>query len=184
MAHAVIELDAIAAKDVDSYNRSVKCATADLDSGNVFTLATKSSAAGESQVWLATAPATGALTNLWMAGETQYVDTVTSTGLTFRNIDANPLDAYFPQGTVFSAFKPQVGDLITMTQDALTGGAAIGGANTYATAANGVFTLTPGTAAVEGLSLKLIATTYISIGNGGLGSTQRQVAYQFEVVAN
>lgn len=182
MAHAVIELNAVAAKDVDALNRSVTCATADLDSGNVFTLASKSTAAGQSQVWLATAPATGALTNLWMAGDTQFVDTITSTGQTFRNIDANPLDAYFAQGTVFSAFKPQVGDLITMTQAALTGAAAMG-SNTYATAANGVFTLTPGAAAIEGLSLKLIATTYITIGNGGLGNTQRTVAYQFEVVA-
>ena len=112
MAHAVIELNAVAAKDVDALNRSVTCAT-DLDSGNVFTLATKSTAAGESEVWLATERATGALTNLWMAGETQYVDTVTSTGPTFRNIDANTLDAYFPQGTFFSAFKPQVGDRLS-----------------------------------------------------------------------
>lgn len=180
MAHAVIELNAVASENVDSLNRTALCATANLDAGNVFQLASKSTTAGQANVWLATAPATGSLTNLWMAGEVKYVDVTTDTGLSFRNIDLNPQDGFHAQNAAFDAFKPQVGDIITMTAEALT--AAIG-SNTYATAAIGVFTLTPGTAAIDGLSLKLLKTTYISIGNGAIGSTQRVVAYQFEVAA-
>lgn len=182
MAHAVIEMNAVASENVDALNRSAICTTAPLDAGNVFQLASKSTTAGQSEVWLATAPATGALTNLWMAGEVKYIDVTTATGLTFRNIDMNPQDGFHAQNAVFDAFKPQIGDIITMTADAFTGG-AIGSGNTFATAANGVFTLTGGAAAIEGLSLSLLKTTYISIGNGTLGSTQRTTAYQFEVVA-
>lgn len=180
MAHAVIELNAVAAQNVDALNRPAKADVA-LDAGNVFQLATKSTTAGEGDVWIATAPATDNLNNLWMAGEVINIDVVNN-GKTFRNITADPTDATHPAGEVFEAFKPQVGDIITLTAPAMTGGTA---PTAYASAANGVYTLTPGASATaSALALHLIQTTYISIGNGALGSTQRAVAYKFEVVAN
>ena len=170
MAHGIIQKDAILAKDVDSLNR-IAVGAADLDNGNVVQLLTKTG-----QVWAATAPAsTTGLQNLWMVAEPVQV----KTGNAFLNIDVTPGNFYVITGDEFSAFKPQLGDIITLTADALGGSKD---ANTFVVATAATYELTWAAAAVSGLSLSLKATSYISIADGAIG-TQRTTAYQFEVVA-
>ena len=66
-----------------------------------------------------------------------------------------------------------------MSADAVAGTKSTNG---FVVATNAAQKLTWAAAAVSGVSLKLIATEYISIGLGAIG-TQRVTAYLFEVVA-
>ena len=178
MAYGIMIPTKIAAKDIDSKNRSVVSAAA-YENGSVGQLASKSSTAGESEVWTMTAPATGAgLTNLWMVYEPEIVDLV-SGSLSFRGIVVDPRSFRNEIGKVFSAFQLSLGDLVTLSADAVAGTIST---NTFVVATNAAQKLTWAAAAVSGVSLKLVATNYISIGVGTIGS-QRVTSYLFEVVA-
>lgn len=172
MAYGVVIQDRVQASNVDALNRSAKSASL-VENGYVCNLLTRSSTAGEGEVWVATAPATGALSNLWMV----YSPEVVITDSKYKGLNPDPRDFSIAIGQVFDVFQPQLGDIITITADSLTGSA-----NTHAVATDGDFQLNWGASAVSGLSLKLLATTYISIGLGSIG-TQRVTAYRFEVVA-
>lgn len=180
-SHGVVVLSKVKAQNVDSLNRSAKAA-ADLDNGNVVILATRNTAAtrGLEEVWDATRPSSGAgLQNLWMVYEPEVV-TLVSGSKSFKGIDVDPQDFYVPSGEVFSVFKPQLGDIILMTGDSL--GTGSGAESAYAVATNATYELTWAAAAVSGLSLKYLATEYISLGSGAIDD-QRVDAYLFEVVA-
>lgn len=179
MAHGIILKTALAASNVDAFNRFAK-AEFDVDNGNIFQLLAKTTEVGEAEVWEATKPAEGAgLYDLWMAAEPEYVGVNTGSKV-FMNIDVDPRDFYIKAGTVFSAFKPHVGDIITLTGDAFEGELE---EHQYLVAAADSAKLTPADAAIAGLSLKLIGTSYISLPEGYIGDTQRVTAYEFEVVA-
>lgn len=76
--------------------------------------------------------------NLWMAYEPEIV-TIVVNGKKFRGVDNDVRDFYNIAGTPFTAFKPQVGDLITITNDGLAG---TKGSNTFVVASNGSYQLT------------------------------------------
>lgn len=173
MSGVVIQ-NQVRAMNVDALNRTAKSASA-IENGHVFNLLTRSAVAGEGEVWVATAPATGALSNLWMACSPEIV----VTGSKYKGLDPDPRNFSHAIGDMIDCFKPEIGDLITLNDDALTG---TKGANGYVVATDGDFQLNWGASAVSGLSLKLIETTYFSIGLGSIG-TQRVTAYLFEVVA-
>lgn len=175
--HGIVVQNSVQAANVDSLNRSV-VGTVDIDNGFVFTLSGYSATAGQGEVWSATPTVTGSLTNLWMAYEPEVVITISGTKQ-YKGINPDPRDFYNIAGNVFSAFKPQIGDLITLTDEALAG---TKGANGYVVATNTDLHLNWAAAVVSGLSLKLQSTTYVSIADGSIG-TQRKTAYIFEVVA-
>jgi hypothetical protein len=178
MAHAVLVQNSVQALNIDAYNRSV-IATFDVDNGNVFNLSSLSSTAGEGEVWVASTPVTGALTNLWMAYEPEVVTVVSASGKKYKGIDPDPRDFYNVAGEVFTAFQPKVGDIITITADGIGG---TKGANNYAVATNNTAQLQWAASAISGLTLQLLETTYISIADGSIG-TQRTTAYRFVVSA-
>ena len=172
MANTVLIQNGVQATNVDSLNRSAVCA-ANLDNGHIFYLATKSTTAGEGEVWTATQPATGSglkislklvgttyisiadgsignqrtlayqfevadnSTGLWMAYSPEVVVTISGTNK-FKGIDPDVRNFVNISGDVLSAFKPQVGDILTMTVDGITGTIST---NTYAVAANGQYAL-------------------------------------------
>lgn len=175
--HGIMIPSAVVAANVDAYVRHAKGAV-DLDNGNVVSLTALTGVAGEREVWTAAVPATGAtLTNLWMIGEPEVVLTDSK----YRNINPNVLDFYNVAGDVFTAFKLQLGDVVMLNAEALGGTL---GANTFVVATDGTAKLTWASAAVSGVSLKLLATEYISIPVlGSIGDLQRSTAYRFEVVA-
>ena len=175
MAYGVVVLDKVQAMNVDALNRSAK-SSALIENGMVFALLAKESGEGETELWTAVQPATGAnLTHLWMAYSPELVDT----NAQYRGLDPDPRNFAHAIGDPISCFKPQIGDIITLTDDALTG---TKGGNTYVVATNADYQLNWGASAVSGLSLKLLGTTYISIGLGSIG-TQRVTAYHFAVEA-
>jgi hypothetical protein len=167
----------VAAHNIDSLVRSAK-SSADLDNGNVVSLTALTGTSGEGEVWTAATPATGAtLTNLWMVGEPEVVLTDSK----YKGIDPNIKAFYNVAGKVFTAFKLQLGDIVMLSADALGGTKST---NTFVVATNGTVELTWASAAVSGVSLKLLATEYVSApSTGAIGESQRVDMYKFEVVA-
>lgn len=174
MAYGVIIPLKIAAENIQSLNRSAVSAVAQ-EQGMVGYFSALSTTGGQEEVWTMTAPVTAHLFDLWMVYESELVLTADK----YRNLDPDPRNFIIPIGTVYSVFKPQIGDLIRMTEDAVTGTKST---NEYVVATNAATQLTWAAAAVSGLSLHLVRTTYIAIGSGSIGS-DRVTAYDFEVTA-
>ena len=172
MAYGVVVQNQVRAMNVDALNRTGKSASA-IENGMVFYFSGKETGAGEGEMWTIAQPATGNLSHLWMA----YSPEVVVTNSQYKGLDPDPRNFINAIGDPVDCFKPEIGDLTTLTADALTGSV-----NTHAVATDGDFQLNWGASAVSGLSLKLIETTYISIGLGSI-VTQCVTAYNFAVVA-
>jgi hypothetical protein len=176
MAYGICLPDKVMAKDVDSLNRSAVSAAA-YENGFVGNLLTKSTTSGEEEVWVMTAPVTGALSNLWMV----YDEDVVTTSEAYRGIDIDIRNRINAIGDIFSVFQPKVGDLITLDANALAGTKST---NDYVVATNTAQALTWAAAAVSGLTLKLVKDPNpIALAGGSIGSQRIATAYQFEVVA-
>lgn len=175
--HGIMIPAQVVAANVDAYVRSAK-GSADLDNGNVVALSALTGVSGEREVWTAAQPATGAtLTNLWMVGEPEIVLTDSK----YKNIDPNVQNFFVASGKVFTCFRLALGDIVSLSADALGGTIST---NTYVVATNGTYKLTWAASAVSGVSLKLLATEYVSLPTtGAIGETQRVTMYRFEVAA-
>ena len=178
MAKSILIPSLIAAKNIDTLNRSFVSET-DLDNGNVFGKGELSTNAGESQVYQTVTPTTGSLTGLWMAYSPEDVVLTDGLGNQFKVGTLDPRAFTNIAGTVFSGFKPQVGDLVLVSADGISGEA-----NSYAVAANGTSKLAFAAEAIDGLSFKVVETTYISLARANNIGSQRVVAYLLECVAN
>jgi hypothetical protein len=175
--HGVLIPEAIAALNIDSYNRSVISSASSIDNGMVFQCTTKAWTSGSgAEVFNIAAPATGSLVNLWMA---YSGDEIVLTDSKYKGLDPDPRNFFNAQGKVFSAFKPQVGDIILLSGEAITGTV-----DAYANAANTAYQLTwSATSAGTGLlSFKKLATKYISLATGAI-DTQRVTAYELECIS-
>lgn len=176
MAKSILIPTLTTAKNVDALNRSF-IGEVDLDNGNVFGKGELSANANESQVYEATAPAE--LTGLWMAYSPEDVVLTDGLGNQFKVGTLDPRAFTNTAGVVFSGFKPQVGDLVLISADGIEGEAAA-----YAVAAAGSNKLKFAADAVEGLSFKVVETTYISVASANNIGSQRVTAYLLECVAN
>jgi hypothetical protein len=176
--HSILVPNKIAAMDVSAYNRSAYY-THDIDNGGVFKLDSLLGTTG-CEVWSATL-SNGSSADMWMAYSPE-VNTATIGTKTFRGLTQDQQDFYISACTVFDAFKPQVGDIITLTADAFS---ADRSTNTYANSADNSADLVWAAAkAGSALSLKLIDITTISKPDGTLGDDQAITAYKMLVVAN
>lgn len=171
--NAILVQNAVQAMNVDALNRKAK-GSVDINNGNIFYLATKSTVASEGEVWNATVPATGSglkfsckllgttyvsladgsigaqrvtafefevvdnTMGAWMAYSPEVVTVVSASGKKYKNINPDPRDFTNLSGEVFDAFKPEVGDIITITSDGITG---TKGANTFAVAKDGQYAI-------------------------------------------
>jgi len=180
--HAVLVPNAIASLNVDAYNRPAKSAS-DVDNGNIVILTGKSATAGESEVWTAVVPSTSnGLTGVWMANGEELSLTISGNS-TYKGLNPDPRQAYNVAGKVFSVFKPQLGDIITITADGLAG-TYIANTTTHVNATDSTGGLKPvwGNSQTSNVfSMKLLGVTYISLADGSIGN-QRVTAYQFVVV--
>lgn len=77
-------------------------------------------------------------TGIWMAYSPEIVTVVTASGKKYRGINPDPRDFTNTSGEVFDAFKPQVGDILTITTDGITGTKST---NTFIVATNGQYAL-------------------------------------------
>lgn len=178
MSHNVLIQRAVGAKNVAIWNRSAVHATVDFDNGNLVSLDGFSATDGEGEVFAAAVPATATLGELWMVYNEDTNVTVDGTKK-FKGINTDPQDFYVPALEILRVFKPQVGDIITVTADGLAGTQST---NEFVVAANASQKLNWASAAISGLSYKLLAEEQISIPNGGINSG-RVAAFRFECVA-
>lgn len=177
--HGVLIPEAIAATNIDAYNRSAVCSASSIDNGFVLTLTGKNSGSISSgsgtEVWNAIAPVTGSLSSLWMAYEAEIVVTDSR----YKGIDPDVRNFFNATSKVFSVFKPQVGDIILATAECFKGTVA----SAYAVAANGDMQLNWLGTGAAGMTWKFLATKYISLATGGI-DTQRVAAYELECLSN
>ena len=173
MAYGVINPVAVMATNVDSLNRSCVSAT-DVEQGGPLGLLALSTTAGEAEVWTASIPATGTLDQVWMAYDPELVWTGS-----YRGLNPDVRDYIIAGGRTFSAFKPQVGDLILMSADAFS---AAKSTDTFAHAVNGGWQMVwNATQLDDTLTLKYRATKYFSLATGAIDD-QRFDAYLMEVI--
>lgn len=177
MAYGVLVPNKIAAMNIDSFNRSAVSASA-VENGNIVVLSAKSATAGEGEVWTAAVPSTSnGLTGVWIAYEPELVLTAAK----YKGLDPDPRNFRNEIGSIFSVFKPQLGDILTLTADNFS---AAFSSNTHANATDstGGLKLVWGNSQTGSVfSVKYLNTTYISLGTGAINS-QRVTAYQVEVV--
>jgi len=178
MAHNILIQRKVAAKNIDSLNRSAVHATEAFDNGNLVSLSGLSSTDGEGEVFSAAVPATATLAALWMVYSPEVVVTVAG-AKKFKGIDIDPQDFEVPALSVMDVFKPQIGDILTLTADGLAGTKST---NAYVVAADGVKKLTWAASPISGMTLKLLGDDYVSLPTGAIAG-QRVTAYRFEVVA-
>jgi len=182
MTHSILIKDQTVSKDVSAYNRSVVSGSTstDIDNGNVFLLQTRGTSGSNIEAWVFSPCIAGSMIGLWMAASPEVPITVDG-DLIYKGLNQDPRKFYNVGGKVFDAFKPQPGDIITLTADALDSGTA----QAFANASAGAFTLVwaANPVATTTFSLRYLATTYISIGSGGIDN-QRVTAFKFEVLYN
>ena len=180
MAKSILIPELTAAKNIDTLNRSF-IAEVDLDNGNVFGKGELSTNANESQVYETAQPATGSLSDLWMAYSPEDVILTDELGNQYKVGNLDPRGFTNKAGLVFSGFKPQKGDIITISADGVNGTVD---SEEYLVASNESYLLTPNATAIDGLSFKIIETTYISVASANSIGSQRVTAYKLECVAN
>lgn len=178
MANVVIKRR-VAAHNVDALNRTV-VAEQDLENGTVFELLTRSDVDGEDEVWKATAPTTASTAmGLWMAKASEVILTKVGTGDTaveLLGVVEDPRNFVNVAGRVFSAFKPQAGDIIEMTLGHDT--------NKYLIPQDTQFALTTSASDnANGFAMHQVDTGILHIGAAGFVKTPVKT-YIYEVVRN
>lgn len=176
----VLEQNLTAALNVDIYNGSF-IAEDDLENGSVFVKGDEV----EEQVYAAEiTEEDGTINGLWMAANP--IDVVLTDGLgnEYKPDILDPRAFTNVAGRVFSAIKPQVGDIITLTAEGIDG-TYTEGTTKYVNAVAGELKMEFGATQTEdALSFKIIKKTYISIASANAIGSQRVDAYKLECVAN
>ena len=178
--HAVLIPEAIAAMNIDSLNRAVidlGASASPIDNGNVFVIDSKHTSGSLTEVWEIKQPTAGSPTNCWMA---YSGDEIPVTAAKYKGLDPDPRSFFSAAGKVFSAYKPQVGDVILLTAAAFSNSFS---SHTHAQAVQDSFKLEwNSAAAAPGLVYKYLDTKYISLATGGIDN-QRVTAYELECVS-
>ena len=178
--HAVLIPEAIAAMNIDSLNRAVidtGASASPIDNGNIFVIDSKHTSGSLTEVWEIKQPTAGSPTNCWMA---YSGDEIPVTDARYKGLDPDPRSFFSAANKVFSAYKPQVGDIILLTA------AGIEGTRTteeYAHAVADSFKLYWDVNEPDsGLCYKYLDTKYISLATGGIDD-QRVAAYELECIS-
>jgi hypothetical protein len=177
MTHNVLIPNKVAAKDVDAYVRPVICASA-VDNGNVFQLNSMSGTTGEGEVFVATAPTSASSTDCWMAGQPEQPFATAGNNIYYGL--GNIQDFYNSASAVFTAFRLNKGDIITVTADAMDSATP----QAYAVPVTGTFKFAWAPAASTGLSFRYLSTTYIPIASGSSIGSGRVTAFRLECIGN
>lgn len=176
--HSVLIPSAIAAMNIDSLNRSVMSGSVAYDNGNIFSMGAEYTSGSLTEVFAISTPTAGSGAGLWMA---YSGDEIVVTNAQYKGLDPDPRNFFNAAGKVFSAFKPQIGDIIVLTAPAfLNTFTAPGHTHAAPTAYSYLLNWEPA-AATSGLCYKYIGTTYISLATGAIDN-QRVAAYKLECI--
>ena len=163
----------VAAKNIDSLNASFIDNTNDYENGAII-------AAGDySKEQVYEVAAVSELHNLFMVFSPEDTIITDAAGNEYKIGINDPRTFTNVKGKVFSAYRPQVGDKILISAEGIEGTA-----DDFAVAAAGESKLQFASAAVDGLSYKVLDdSAYISIGGASNIGSQRVAAYLLECVA-
>ncbi len=175
MAYGIVELLSVSAHNVDAENITF-VSSDDIENGSVFTLGTR--VTGNEDQFNAVKPATANIAKqFYMAASPIRVITTLGDGSQFVDLTPNPKAFINVAGQPIDGVALKIGDRVRLSEDAIGGSK---GSNTAVVATNADYKLNWG-AAISGLTLTLLDTTYISVADG-FGS-QRVTAYDFIVSA-
>jgi hypothetical protein len=181
MTHNVLIPAQIAAMNIDSLNRSVIDAgvsASAIDNGWVLQMGAQYTTGSWIEVFEVSQPSSASPAGLWMA---YSGDEIVVTDAKYKGLDPDPRNFSNAANKVFSAYKPQVGDIIVMTADGFSNSFS---SHAYAASQLDSFKLvwtTQTSGSYGGLTYKYIATTYISLATGAIDN-QRVTAYKLECV--
>lgn len=176
MAKIVLVPSSVAAKNIDTLNQSFLDSSNNYDNGMVFKAGAYDSA---NQTYTPAAIGSGELHDVFMAYSPEDTVIVDSMGNQYKIGINDPRNFTNVKGSVFSAYRPQVGDKILISADGITGTA-----DDYAIVVAGANKLAYASAAVSGLSYKVLdASAYITIGGASAIGSQRVAAVLLECVA-
>lgn len=163
----------VAAKNIDSLNASFIDASNDYENGAII-------AAGDySKEQVYEVAAVSELHNLFMVFSPEDTIITDAAGNEYKIGINDPRTFTNVKGKVFSAYRPQVGDKILISAEGIEGTA-----DDFAVAAAGESKLQFASAAVAGLSYKVLDdSAYITIGGANAIGSQRVEAYLLECVA-
>ena len=181
MAYGIVELTSVAAHNVDAQNITF-VSSDNIENGSVFTMGTRVS--GNKDEFNAVKPATANLAKqFYMAASPVRIITTLADGSQFVDLTMNPKAFINVAGQPIDGVALNRGDRIRISADGL-GGTYVGSGSvtTHVVATNDAYKLTWATAAISGLSLKHVGTSYISVADSAIG-TQRVTAYDFVVEA-
>lgn len=174
MAKSVVILASVAAKNIDSLNKSGVYADGALENGHVVAIGAKSTTDGQKDVYTVTLPESDTLNSADFF--IVYEAPVPVVGGKYKGITDDPREFEIPAGTVFNMFKPTKEDEIIISADGIDGEK---NSNTHVAPADNTGKLTwTSTSNISNVSLALVyeGDTFISIGN------ERVAAYRFRVV--
>lgn len=175
MAYGIVELLSVAAHNTDSYNVTF-VSSDNIENGSIFSMGTQ--VTGNQDQFNAVKPATANLAKqFYMAASPIRVITTLGDSSQFVDLTPNPKAFINVAGQPIDGVALKIGDRVRLSADALAGAK---GSYTNVVATDGAYKLTWG-AAISGLTLELLGTTYISVADG-FGS-QRTTAYDFVVKA-
>ena len=178
MAYSVLNAGNIMAQHIDSLVKNAVCASA-LENGNVITLGALSATAGEEEVYVASTPVTDTLSTAIFYMVNEPAIPITGTTHQFKGLVDDPTEFNIAANTVFTCYKPQVGDEIIISEDGLAGSKS---SNTYVVPADNTGELTwAADAASTSLGYELVEATYIKIPGSTFYDT-RKTAYKFRCV--
>ena len=163
----------VAAKNIDSLNASFIDASNDYENGAII------AAGNYSKEQVYEVAAVSGLHNLFMVFSPEDTIITDAAGNEYKIGINDPRTFTNVKGKVFSAYRPQVGDKILISAEGIEGTA-----DDFAVAAAGESKLQFASAAVDGLSYKVLDdSAYISIGGASAIGSQRVAAYLLECVA-
>lgn len=181
--HGVVILNETTSDYNGAYNRTA-ISGSDIDNGMVFRLDSLSTVDGEREVWSVSLPsASGStLSGLWMAYSGDETAVVNGK---YKGLTPDPREFVNMAGYPFPAIKLAKHDIITMTEDALSGSFVSGSATPFVTAGDSLKLTWGATQTANATSLNLLEVTYISLPTTGApNSLQRVTAYRFVCVAD
>ena len=149
MAKIVLIPSLVAAKNIDALNQSFLDASNDYDNGMVFNAASQTYAPA----------AISDLHNVYMAFSPEDTIITDSMGNEYKIGINDPRTFTNVKGKVFSAYRPQVGDKILISTDGIEGTA-----DDFAVVAAGESKLQYASAAVSGVSYKVLDATFSLFG--------------------
>jgi hypothetical protein len=176
MAYGIVELLSVQAHNNDAMNYTFVSSDA-IENGSVFTMGTR--VTSNDDQFNAVKPATAALADqFYMAASTIRVVTTLGDNSQFVDLTMNPKAFRNEAGEPIDGVALKIHDRVRLSEDAIGGSKS---SNTYIVATNADYQLNWAAAAISGLSLKLLGTSYFTIADG-FGS-QRVTAYDFIVEA-